>query len=201
MGIHDIPNIVKPPPYDVTAFGSIENYTKWPLILQTCEVKTGRMNMPMKDVMPGSREYFSSHKNGYTFKGTWVRATFQINKEMYIHFMYSVPFNQNFFSNRLAVAISPDGSDLNAKKMYSDNSRYMDRKNYRQTIETTKMKNMGFCAIAQMGSSHKPEISFKVYPESFDGLNARVQEEFGKNNFDREGYNEYISQNFALWQS
>merc|ERR1719495_1918958 len=185
--------------YSVSVSGSLENFSKWAIIRKVCTPASGYINLPLTTVRSGQKEGFASHKTGSTATGSWVHCSLGVGPKTLIHFMYSVPYSHDFHSNWLAIAVCSFSSStcksLNAKKMYKENYSFMQRKEYYSSISDTKMCNDDVCVIGVMGTSHKPEIHFKVYPRSFDNTAPVIKESFKKS-----GKNENDWNNFIKWQ-
>ena len=154
----------------VSISGFVENYTKWPMIYNGCEIKRGQMNVPIRTVAPGLREGFASHRYGFTKYGSWIKCSFKVNKAM-VHYSYDVTAG---YKNTLSLAVCPADSDtctdLNARKMYFDEHDYIARRKYNDDVDTLKKCNKGICMIGVMGTSLQTEVFIKVMPESHADL-------------------------------
>ena len=87
------------------------------------------------------------HSDFFPFHtGSWVRYSFQIDDDILFHFMYSAPYNFDFFLNKMAVAlceINDDDKDnscrhFDAKRLYYDDSSSIDRKDFKADAENKK---------------------------------------------------------------
>lgn len=162
------------PAYTVAVSGSVENYSKWPMIFQYCESAAGQINKNMINVDPGKKEGFASHKTGHTAKGTWVYCLYKVNN-IRVHIMYSAPYDFNLHSNWLALAVTASSVTLNADKMYNKRYNYMARREYYYSVRPTELCQVGFCIKGTMGTSHRPIVTIKFYPRSFDNICPSVR--------------------------
>ena len=64
--------------YSVTLAGSIENYSKYNLKLDKCELSAGYMSVSVQNVASSRKEGFGDHKSGGSATGTWVRCSYKI---------------------------------------------------------------------------------------------------------------------------
>ena len=161
--------------YRVAVSGSVENFSKWPLVLQECEIKSGYMNVPMRSVAPGEREGFAGHKTGHTATGNWVKCSFKVANKYMVHFMYSAPYNFKFHSNWLTVAVCELGVDrecpsLSAYTMYYYRRPFMRRRQYYYNVKTVKFCGDRLCVTGVMGTSHQPMIHIRVMPRYYSDL-------------------------------
>lgn len=183
--------------FSVAVSGSISNYAKWGLQFQGCDVEDGHMNIPLMSVASGQREGFAGHKVGNTAKGNFIKCTFLTANNAMLHFMYSAPYSFDFHVNTLAAAICPKSSyrcrNLDALVMYYGAIPNLTRREYYNTVKPLKICNMGLCIIGGMGTSHQPEISFKVYPSDFDNLSRAVKDSSVRNQWNKADYNNFVS--------
>lgn len=161
--------------YRVAVSGSVENLSKWALVLQGCEIKSGYMNVPMRSVAPGKREGFAGHKTAHTATGNWVKCSFKVANKYMVHFMYSAPYNFNFHSNWMTVAVCDLGVNrecpsLSAYTMYYYHRSFMRRREYYYNVKTVKICGARLCVTGVMGTSHQPTIDIKVFPRSYSDL-------------------------------
>uniref|UniRef100_A0A7M6DMQ3 Uncharacterized protein n=1 Tax=Clytia hemisphaerica TaxID=252671 RepID=A0A7M6DMQ3_9CNID len=212
------------PGYSVAAAGSIENYSKWAMHLERngCDVMGGTVNKPMRSISPGYKEAFASHKTGHSATGTQIFCPFRVNGKYRVMFMYSVPYNQDFFSNYLTVSICEldksacgkmHGNDLYHIRLeyvdvvnryldsLSDESREstdiprvaMDRHEYYRTIRSVKACLGDMCFVGEMGSSHKPTISMRLMPAKYEGLTSAVKGKSHTDNWTKKQYEDYVT--------
>ena len=115
--------------YNVEAVGGVENFSPWSLKVQTNESAHGYISLPLQNVQSGYVEGFRSHHAAGTAVGTWVRYSLLIDEDIYLHFMYSVPYSHDFHSNWLSIALCEKDNDecsaLDAEKMYYNTYPFM----------------------------------------------------------------------------
>jgi len=181
---------ILPHNYIVAAAGTVENYTKWPLMLVTCEEASGKVTMPIVNVRPGIMEAFASRKTAWTATGSWARYSLMLDSDIMAHFMYSVPFNFDYYFNNLAVALCATKSRLcqsmNAKNMYYNDYPFMERRRYYSTMYPVKRCYDNVCILGSMQQSHHPVIRLKVYPKSYYDIpySIRVNKPISPNEYE-----------------
>lgn len=160
--------------YGVAVGGSIENYSQWPLMFEKCHVEDGYMNIAPQTVQPGMQEGFASHKTAHTAKGSWLKCSFAVDGKTLVHFMYSAPHDFNLHSNWLAVAICPKAdhscAGLDVNDMYYYSYGFLGRKEFYYDSVPLTFCREDLCVVAQMGTSHKPTVSLKVFPQNYKDL-------------------------------
>ena len=190
-------NGLKQSAYSVAVSGSVTNFAADPLILEFCKLERGHMNEPLRDIASGQREGFAGHKTSNTATGNEVLCKYRAGTGAIIYLMYSAPYSFDFYKNFLSVSIchptssSCQVTDVNF--MTSGKRSDLKRVYYQQRIETLKLCNMGFCVTGVMGTSHKPEIAWKVYPVKFEDLATAVQGSAAKDRWDRTDYDRYVN--------
>jgi len=189
------------PGYNVRASGSIENYTKFPLIKKEHEVAAGWMNHIFITIGAGLKEGFASHKTGNTAKGTWVYGRFQLDYSTYVHVSYSIPYSKDFHSNTLSLAIcgrnDAQCKSLDANKMYYNHYSWMDRKEfYSGKQRSAQICARGFCIIGDMGNDNAPTINIKVYASDLKNVAGGVREALKKHGGGESDYKNFIHDQF-----
>ena len=184
--------------YRVAVAGSVENFSKWALVLQECEIKSGYMNVPMRSVAPGKREGFAGHKTGGTATGNWVKCSFKVANKYMVHFMYSAPFNFNFHANWLTVAVCELGVDrecpsLSAYTMYYKRRPFMRRHKYYRNVQTVKFCGDRLCVTGVMGTSHQPIIHIRVMPKYYRDLCRPSKGASAKGLWDASDYQRFVN--------
>jgi len=183
--------------YSIAVAGSVENFCKWIMIFDHCKPESGYMNVPMTNVGPGKEEGFASHKTGGTATGSWVYCLFHVNGKR-VHIMYSAPYDFNYHSNWMSLAITSNAVHLDAHKMYYYNYQYMVREEYYYKMKPAEICQQGLCIKGSMGTSHKPEIKIELFPQSFDDISPSVQQ-ITEGEGDPNGrYAAFIKQEFNL---
>lgn len=151
-----IVSVLMAPGFNVAVAGSIENYSKWYLILEECELVKGYMNVPMHNVKSGYREGFASHKTGNTATGSYQRCTFKGNNN-FIHIMYSAPYSFDLHKNWLGVAICPrddnECREMTADKIYYQKANLAFIKDYYEKISPLRQCRGDFCFTGAMGTT------------------------------------------------
>ena len=111
--------------------------------------------------------------------------------------MYDVPWDVGFTKhNRLAIAVcSKNLSDCKGLS-YSDMSEnyysFMKRSTYKDSVANIMQCSSGICVSGTMGTSYRPEIKLRVYPESFNDLAATIQEKMKGKDISSIHYLEYL---------
>ncbi|XP_057308143.1 tereporin-Ca1-like [Hydractinia symbiolongicarpus] len=181
--------------YSIAVAGSIENYSKWFLKLEECELVRGQMNVPMHHVRSGYREGFASHKTGHTATGSYQRCTFKGHNN-FIHIMYSAPYSFDLHKNWLGVAICPTDDnecrEMTADKMYYQKSTFASIKEYYENANPLMQCRGDFCFTGVMGTNHKPKIDIKIYPKSYDNLSTNVKSSAPKDKWTQDDYKKFI---------
>ena len=95
---------------------AMENFTKWPIILQTCQVKHGFVNVPPRDVHSGMREGFAFHKTYMTTYGCWIACSYLINTKCFHLSIYQPYTINNKYKNKLALVVN-DTQDVSAEQI------------------------------------------------------------------------------------
>lgn len=194
-------NALRRDTFSVAASGDVSNFASDTLILDFCKIQSGKMNEPPRDVSPGQREGFAGHKQPNTATGHWVQCRYRIGTEALIYFMYSVPYSHDFNSNLLAASICLRSSrkcrDTSINLMTTGTRGDLVRKTYYSTLETLKVCNIGYCVTGVMGTSHKPQINFKVYPVKFSELASAVQGSAAANRWNAKDYDNFVKNELA----
>ena len=66
---------------------------------------------------------------------------------------------------------------------------YVSKKCYEKVNENVVECDADFCVVGNMGNDHKTEISIKIYPISYDGLNERIRK---AKSLKKESYQKFI---------
>ena len=187
--------------YSVAVSGSVTNFASNALILDFCRIEKGEMNEPLRDVASGQQEGFGGHKAGVTATGHWVQCRYRAGNDALIYLMYSAPYSFDFHKNLLAASIchrtSKRCQQTTINDMYYGTRADMKQKSYYDNIETLKVCNMGYCITGVMGTSHRPQIAWKVYPTKFENLATAVQGSAAANQWDKKDYERYVANNLA----
>lgn len=178
---------LRDPEFSISASGSIENYSRWPLYHVGCNIENGKMNVPMTSVLPGQKEGFASHKTGDAAVGNFIKCTYIITgntslpySSVYIHIMYEIPYDLLYNANILSLAVCnvvEDGNKcwtLSAGDMRDRNYAFMNRMVYKDLVSRILICRSGICLYGMMGSSHITEITITLYPESFEDLSPTI---------------------------
>lgn len=167
--------------YNVEASGAVENYSKWPVKLVAHETAGGVERKYLPSVIErGTVEGFASRKSSGAATGVWMRYSMVVDDDIYIHFMYSVPYSQDFSVNWLAVAtcshVNAPCRVLTADKMYYHNYPFMDKKSFYTDTRIVKKCYDNICVSGWMEHSHTPVVRIKILPRSFYALAPNVRE-------------------------
>merc|ERR1719225_535557 len=85
----------------------VENYTNNTLWLSEVENHSGYIQTPADNILPGRKEATIGHKTSNTATGCIGTMAWRIGStDYFVIVMYSVPYNQNWSSNQLAVGIT-----------------------------------------------------------------------------------------------
>lgn len=160
--------------YKVQLFGSIENFSRWPMYTKGCKTQTGQISHSMVNVWPGKKEGFASHKTSGSAHGTWAYCQYYMHGRA-IHIMWMLPWSRFWYSNYLTIGISKQNQKSTAKQMYKHPPSYAIRKKYRRTDAPLKICAPDFCIKAVLGTSAIAKLTIKVYPTHFAATAPSVQ--------------------------
>lgn len=185
--------------FNVAAGGSIENFSKWTMILDYCTAEQGYIDKPMINVRPGKKEGFASHKTGNTATGTYVYCRYKVKgNALRLHIMYSAPYSFDMHSNWLGLAITTPNVQLDADKMYYGTYSYVALEEFYNSVRPAKICSHGFCVSGTMGTSHHPEIHVKFYPEEFKDLGFPIKQALKDKPYKRREYARFIRAQFKM---
>lgn len=183
--------------YNVAVAGSIENYSKWTMILDHCHAEDGYINKPFKNINQAKKEAFASHKTGHTAKGTFVYCLYKVNQnQKHVHIMYSAPYDFNLHSNCMGVAITDQYTKLDANKMYYNEYDYMDKKDAYHGVNPVKKCREGVCIKGEMGTPHHTEVNIEFYPETFENLAFPIRQAMTDKPNKEQEYTNFINSQF-----
>merc|ERR1712223_197567 len=160
-------------PFSVKFKLDFENHTDQTLWLSEADVNYGHLQSPADTIPPKSREAAIGHKTGNTATGCSGTMVWQIGKgrtKCFVRLMYSVPYNQNWHSNHLAVGISQywykneDKNDL-FNLMYNGSGDFK-RGEFFGTVEGISFKKGKYTIKGSMGTSHRPIIKIQLYEDN-----------------------------------
>jgi len=145
----------------------IENDTCWPMKDPICHPNRGLIQKPPTDIEPGGRTHIIGHKTSGTATGSCGTVSWCTGYNLRVMVMWSVPYNQNHYSNWLAVG-------LRQKDDHENEPAGWFNKMYYEKVEGTVLGEFYYkCpqisylggaikVVGTMGSSHKAEITIKV---------------------------------------
>ena len=181
------------PNFSIRCSGEFENFTKWPIIFQSCDIKHGSVNVPFRTILPATREGFAIHKYPYSYHGCWVKCHFKIGSAgSYLHVMISQPFSYvNNRRNYLSINISDqpevtfDSLWENRKECISRNSCFV------------FACNVDVCVEGHIGMGPKPLIDIRIRPLKYQCL-SQPMKIFGDNHDEIffETYQDYLKNKF-----
>jgi len=170
--------------YTVEASGAVQNFLKWPLSVQTSEAASGDINFVLPNVKAGIEEGFASHKTSDTATGTWVRYSLVIDADIMFHFIYCAPYNFNFNTNWLSIAMCPKSNtlcrSLNANKMYYNSYPFMKRKRFYYDINPIGICYDDTCVVGWMMKDHHPTMYLLVLPKNYYDLSEKTRKRLPK---------------------
>ena len=185
------------PSYSVTVSGAIENFAKYTMNLKKCHVEDGYVNVPLRSIAPGSKEGFASHKAGHAAKGTYVLCTYKM-KGTLLHIMFSDPYSYNHYENRLGFAICPEDNDkckgIDADDIYYKYSTYAKVQKYYGKYKPLKLCHGDFCLHGIMGTTHKTDISVKLYPKNYSDLSEALKSTPIKERYTKDDYEKFVKE-------
>jgi len=113
------------------------------------------------------KEAMAGHKVGHTATGCSGVVSWNIHAGKILAVMYSVPYNQDWYSNWLAVGIFDEQDTAHFfDKMYEGREIEFKRKEFYWNTNRVEYTCRRVATVtATMGTSHKPEILVKLYPE------------------------------------
>ncbi|CAH1779987.1 unnamed protein product [Owenia fusiformis] len=159
----------------VTVGIEMENYSKWLLADPRARNHWGQIAVPPTSVKPRTKETMIAHKTGHLATGTSGVASWRFAKggrAYRIIVMWSVPYNQDHYSNWLGLGIRPEQStDPAFNDMYyrTDDSWFV-KKDFYHNTNTLKFCKFGVCVSGAMGTTHKPRVIVRFIPQSIDDL-------------------------------
>ena len=160
--------------YNVKFMGIIENFTDTPLIAHETQVVKGYVQNPIGDILPGMSEAFAGHKEGFTATGCAGTLAWRIGQEdLMLTVLYSVPFDQNIYKNKLGIGIQPLGHTQGMfKDFYKTNTDYDQfvSKKFASDICPIDFIDSHYKVKGQMGNSHSPIIQIQLYPRQEKNL-------------------------------
>ena len=167
------------------------------MIFESCDIEGGAINKLMKNVVPGKKEGFASHKTHDTATGSEVYCLYKVNNTR-IHIVYSAPYDFNIHSNYLALAITSNSKSLNFNEMYwkPTEHRYVEIREYYRKLRPTETCRHGFCLKGAMGSSHKPEVHIKLYAQMYDNASPSLKNSMKDMENAREKYAKFMDDEF-----
>ena len=154
--------------YNVAFKMDVENYTNQHLSVHEVKVNGGYITKPPVDIKPGVKEALTGHKVGHTATGCSGTVSWTIgNSSNILVVMYCVPYNQDWYYNHCGVGIFVKGSTGGHYEMmrYNKDERFKTKVFYHD-VDPVGIKLDDFTVVANMGSSHKPEI--EVYTIIFN---------------------------------
>ena len=150
----------------------VENQTRWQLQDPVAVNVRGYIKIPPSAIQPGSKKAMITHKNGGTTTGTCGTVVWKVSvagSEFYILVMWSVPFNQNHYSNWLAIGLTQDETVAQSSnlfnKMYYNDFEWFVRQEYYRDSRTIRITNSYVELEGIMGTNHKPEVKIVVKPK------------------------------------
>jgi len=136
---------------------TVENYSNRTLVAHQHKA-SGWTKLEQKTILPQYAEAMMGSKTGWTATGCTGTATWKIGDTgKMLVVMWSIPFDQNWYSNWCAVGIMPvqeDTSDLWDKMYYGPELNFT-RKEFYDSDPRLDYTTPDFAVYAGMGSSHK----------------------------------------------
>merc|ERR1711872_342057 len=158
--------------YNVAFKMEVENYTNHHLSVHESKTNGGLTSEPPVDIKPGVKEALTGHKVGHTATGCSGTVSWTIgDSDKILVVMYDVPYSHDFYSNHCAVGIFDKGDTGGHYKMmrYNEDECFK-KKDFYYDVDPVGVEIDDFTVVATMGSSHKPEIEVRLYPNSVDNL-------------------------------
>ena len=156
----------------------VTNYYNQALKNPITYVHGGYISDPPATVQPGYEEAFGGHKVSGTATGTYGTVAWDLgNSGYFVVFMWSVPYDHNYHSNWLAIAIWPSY----AAPHHQDDFNFMYYNcqtapnncvagEYYNTINQISIEYGGFYITGTMGSNYQPKAQIDVYPSDCSKL-------------------------------
>lgn len=175
--------VVKPSSHNVRVTIRIENYSKWLLVNGVVGVRSGVLENTPRTVAGCSTVEIGARKTSDSATGTSgaVRLTVPVDDGANTFaVMWSVPYNQNWDSNTLAVHTGPvrefvqDMASL-AYDMYYDDKYKESRREYYYDVDMISAAGAGFTVFATMDTTHRSTVVVRVVPHRYEDLGECVQ--------------------------
>ena len=112
-------------------------------------------------------EAFCGHKAGYTATGCSGLMAWKLGYEdQMLVILYSIPFDQNIYTNQLGIGVMEIGPTANLfdDLLNSPNSKEYSSKKFGSDMKPIELSRGNFRVKGQMGNCHKPIIQVQVYP-------------------------------------
>jgi len=145
----------------------IENHTSWPMRNAICHPNGGLVQKPPTDIEPGGRTYMIGHKIKGTATGSYGTVSWCTGNDLRVMVMWSIPYNQNHYSNWLAVGLrkKEDHEKDTASwfnRMYRDRQEGFVRGEFYYKCPLLTYLGGVIKVVGTMGTSHKAEVNIKL---------------------------------------
>lgn len=178
----------------VAVAGSIENFSKYTMIMIEQQYLRGSGHKPMVNIHPGKKEGWSSQKTAHTATGSSVFGIYRVNG-IYVNIYYDAPYSFDLHANTLALAITR--YPMNAYRMaHSPRSFYLAREKYYKRMKPTEICRLGFCLKGTMGQTHHPVIHIQLYPKSWYDTAPSLRESYSYEKNAAGMYKNYLKAEF-----
>ena len=173
------------PNFSIRCSGEFENFTKWPIIFQSCDIKHGSVNVPFRTILPATREGFAIHKYPYSYHGCWVKCHFKIGSTgSYLHVMIFQPFSYvNNRQNHLSINIS-DQPEVTFDSLWENRK------------ECTNSCSVDVCVESYIGTGPEPLINIRIRPLIYQCLSQPMKIGDCLNEIFFEIYQDYLKNKF-----
>lgn len=193
--------------------GTIENFSRFPLVRTKCKNTDGYINKALRTVFPSSKEAWASHQ-GMATTGSEVLCTMELaaskeNEEVdnVIRFKYLAPNNFNTQSgNRLWLDVCErsDTEKCDIESLERQIATTDEENAVTNTDKPIKFKEFYYkidemvecdgllCLVGKMGSAHKSELFISVFAGSLGDASDKIQENFKEADKDDDDYDDYL---------
>jgi len=155
--------------YNVKFKAELENYTQFDLHPSRTEIISGKISDPPTAIKRGGKNGVVGHKTGGACRGCVGTMGWDIDKlRKKLVLMYSIPFDQNLYSNWIGVGIFDlsDSGDKFAKMYYQPQESFKRKAFYTDVTPVVYDGDSDFCVEATCGTTHQPTINLKLHPKN-----------------------------------
>jgi len=161
--------------YCVAFVMEVNNHTHWTFKTPFCYPKSGHIQKQPdpRGILPGCQSVISGHKTSSTATGTYGTISWEVEGlDVRVIIMWSVPYNQNHFSNWLALGVinkeEHTSKQFGFSKMYHGKPTGFKRSEFYKKCSLLIYSNGRLKLEGNMGSSHKTTITINVTKDQIE---------------------------------